>query len=183
MHVEFKDAPFGEVIKFGEVPPFGPPIPQHLLRIFGSDSRIFLQGRSCENQAFGIGAFAYYRRVVENHKNQLFDEIIKVCKLIGRDDEFVTQLAEAKELISFSAAVEHIKATLPDALLIDGHNPLTLLHSALSRGLHDNSDQECLAIAHSIRVVLAALTEQIAQLKKDDRELADAVKQLLAAKP
>jgi hypothetical protein len=148
--------------------------------LFGGDSHIFLKGRTCENQALGVGAFAYYRRVVENHKDQLLDEIIKVCrKLAGTSQEFIAQLEEAKTLISFSESVDHIKAALPDALLIDGRNPLSLLHTALSVGLHVETDDECLEYAHNIRVVLAGFVERLAELRKDDRELADAVKRLL----
>jgi hypothetical protein len=177
-----KELPLGVVTKFGEFPPYGPPVPDRLLRLFGGDSHLFLKGRSCENQALGVGAFAYYRRVVESHKNQLFDEIIKVCKLIGASQEFIAQLEESKTLISFSESVDHIEIALPDALLIDGHNPLSLLHRALSAGLHNETDDECLGLAHSIRVVLAELVERLTQLKKDDRELANAVKRLLKPK-
>ena len=180
--IELKEAPFGVVTKFGELPPYGPPVPNRLLRLFGGDSHLFLKGRSCENQALGVGAFAYYRRVVESHKNQLFDEIIRVCNITGGSQEFTAQLEELKTLISFSEFVEHIKAALPEALLINGHNPLNLLHSALSAGLHNETDSECLELAHSIRVVLAEFVERLAQLKKDDRELADAVKRLFKSK-
>src|SRR5271163_2925877 len=71
--------PAANCAKFGEIPQFGSPTPNRLLRLFGSDSKVFLKGRQCENHGLGIGAFSYYRRVVENHKDQLFDEIIKVA--------------------------------------------------------------------------------------------------------
>jgi hypothetical protein len=179
LHIIARENNSGEVTKFGELPPFGPPVPNQLLRLFGGDSGLFLKGRSCENQALGIAAFAYYRRVVESHKAQLFDEIIKVCKLLGHSDDFIKELEEARSLISFSQSIDHIKAALPDALLINGHNPLSLLHSALSRGLHEETDQDCLELAHSIRVVLVELVERLTQLRKEDRELTDAVKRLM----
>lgn len=69
--------------KFLEIPQFGSPTRNRLLRLFGSDGNVFLKGRQCENHGLGIGAFSYYRRVVENHKDQLFDEIIKVAKKIA----------------------------------------------------------------------------------------------------
>jgi len=82
-------------LKFGEIPRFGPPIPNRLLRLFGSDSRIFLKGRQSENHGLGIGAFSYYRRVVESHKDQLFDEVIKVAAKIAPDT--VEALRRGKE--------------------------------------------------------------------------------------
>ena len=57
--------------KFGENPPFGPPTPARLIKLVGPDRELFLSGRRCENQGFGIVAFVYYRRVVENQKNPI----------------------------------------------------------------------------------------------------------------
>ena len=37
-----------------------------------------MKGRRCGNLGLGIGAFVYYRRVVENQKSRILDEIIKV---------------------------------------------------------------------------------------------------------
>jgi len=61
----------------------------------------------------------------------------------------------------FSKAIETIKAAIPESLLIDGHNPLTLLHDALSEGLHAQTNEDCLELATSIRVVLTELAERI----------------------
>lgn len=179
LHVEPGDKGTGTVTKFGEIPLFGAPVPKRMLRLFGEDSYIFLKGRRCENQGLGIGAFAYYRRVVEHKKSALFDEIINVCNILEAPDELISELTQARGRISFSDAIESIKLALPDALRIGGHNPLTLLHTALSRGLHNDSDEQCLELAHDIRVVLSELVARLAQLLKDDRDLSDAVKRLM----
>ena len=71
------------------------------------------------------------------------------------------------------------KDSIPQALLIKGHNPLRLLHSALSDGLHDRDDAYCLEQASSIRVVLAELSERLAQALKDEAELNRALSHLL----
>jgi hypothetical protein len=44
---------------------------------------------------------------------------------------------------------------IPQARLINGHNPLTLLHNALSAGLHEQSDETYLELAQAVRVMLA----------------------------
>jgi hypothetical protein len=56
--------------KFGEIPVFGPETPPRLLELLDDQREIFLKGRRCENQGLGIGAFGYYRRVVEHQKNR-----------------------------------------------------------------------------------------------------------------
>src|ERR1019366_8909066 len=87
----------GTVYKFGEKPAFGVPVPKKLLRMFGEDRENFLKGRQCENQGLGIGAFAYYRRVVENHKNYIFDEIIRVSETVGATGDLIEELRRAKD--------------------------------------------------------------------------------------
>ena len=165
--------------KFGEYPPYGDPTPPRLLRLFGKDSALFLKGRQCENHALGIGAFVYYRRVVENHKDQIFDEIIKVSKKIA--PELVEKFTEAKKQQQFLAAIEAAKDAMPQALLIDGHNPLKLLHRALSKGVHAMTDDECLDLAHHVRIVLAELAERMGTIMKDDAHLKAAIAKLTEA--
>jgi hypothetical protein len=169
----------GSSYKYGERPPYGPPTPARLIRLFGQDREIFLKGRQCENHALGIAAFVYYRRVVENHKNQILDEIIRVSKKIGAPPETLAVLQAAKEEHQFSKALEMVKDAIPQALLINGQNPLTLLHSALSVGLHQQTDETCLELAHGVRVVLIELAERLSQALKDEAELNAAVSRLM----
>ena len=75
-----------------------------------------------------------------------------------------------------------MKDSIPQTLLIDGHNPLRLLHSALSDGLHDRDDSHCLEQASSIRVVLAELSERLSHALKDEAELNRALSHLLNRK-
>ena len=72
-------------------------------------------------------------------------------------------------------AVKAIKHGLPDAIRIDGHNPLTLLHDALSEGLHNDSDEDCLLIAETVRLILFRLSEVCAEVLAERRELSSAV--------
>jgi hypothetical protein len=173
----------GRLVKIGEQPPFGPPLPARLQRLVQSDRDFLLKGFQSEIKGLGIGAFAYYRRVVEDGKNRLIDEIIKVCKKIPGADKFINGLEEAKKEVQFTKAVEKIADAIPDALRVSGQNPLTLLHRAISRSLHSDSDEECLEAAQAIRVVLTAFSERLSQLLRDETEVAQAITKLLASKP
>jgi hypothetical protein len=53
----------------------------------------------------------------------------------------IVRLTAAKEEVQFKKALASVKGAMPDALLINGHNPLTLLHAALSDGVHNKSDE------------------------------------------
>ena len=178
-----KEPGVGTVYKYGEKPAFGVPVPDRLLCLFGDDRDNFIKGRQCENQGLGVGAFAYYRRVVENHKNEIFDEIIRVCEtMIDAPQGLIEELNNAKKETSFTKAMGKIKTALPQGLLINGHNPLTALHGALSVSLHGETDEECLASAHDVRLVLADLIEKMSSLRQNNRELQSAVQHLIKKK-
>jgi hypothetical protein len=151
------------------------------LDLLGEDREIFLKGRRAENQGMGIGAFGYYRRVVENQKTRLIDQIIQVANRIGAGQEILTSLEEAKGTWQFSKSLDVLKVKLPEQLMIRGQNPLLLLHGALSGGLHNGSDEKCLELATSIRVLLSELAERIAQALSDEEELKQSVLKLLEA--
>ena len=171
--------PHGTCYKFGEDPPYGPPVPSRLIKLIGPDRDIFLKGRRCENQGFGIGAFAYYRRVVENQKNRILGEIVKVSKKIGAPQDKIDTLSDAIEETQFSTALNMAKDAIPENLLIDGHSPMRLLHHALSRGVHELSDEECLELASTVRLVLGELSERSSILLKDKAELTKAISTLM----
>lgn len=171
-----EDSLSGYCLKFGEKPPYGPPSPSRLIELIGPDRELFLKGRRCEMQGLGKGAFAYYRQVVEDQKNRILDEIIKVAAKVNTNEGMIKILENAKTETQFSKAIENIKDALPPTLLIENDNPLTLLHSALSKGLHSKSDEECLTYANSIRLILVELSERLGQVLKDKEELNEAIK-------
>ncbi len=172
----------GSAYKYGEHPSFGPPTPARVISLIGPQKDLFLKGRRAENQGMGIAAFAYYRRVIEDQKDRIFDEVIKVCQRLSAGQTVIDELTAAKRETQFSKAVDSVKLAIPQALFINGHNPLTLLHSALSEGLHAQTDEECLEVATSIRIVMADLAERMAQALKDEAELNTAVSRLLSKK-
>ena len=165
--------------KLGENPPYGPPVPSRLIKLIGPASDMFLKGRNCENQGLGIGAFTYYRRVVENQKNRILGEIVKVFEKIGVPQDKIDTLDQAINETQFSKALKMAKDVMPESLLIDGHSPIFLLHRALSRGVHELSDEECLELASTIRLVLGELSERLSAILKDKAELTEAISTLM----
>jgi hypothetical protein len=93
--VNYKDGVCG-MIKLAEVPDFGPPTPAKVIKIVGPEKDYYLKGRRCENQGLGIAAFVYYRRVVENQKNRIIDEVIRVAKKINGPKEMLDSLEASK---------------------------------------------------------------------------------------
>ena len=102
-----------------------------------------------------------------------------MAKRLGADASALGFFDVAIKEISFQKSLDSLRGAVPKELMIDGHNPLLLLHGALSRGLHDATDQECLELAQSIRVLLTELTDRIGQLLKEEAGLKQAVSTLL----
>ncbi len=177
-----KQTALASIVKYGERPAFGSPTPARLVSLLGSEKDYFLKGRRCETQGLGIGAFGYYRRIIEERRNNIFDQIIRVSETLNADIKLIEELKSAKQENQFSKALDKIKHAIPQALLISGHDPLVLLHSALSEGLHAKTDDECLVLATDIRVVLTELVEKMAQAMKNDAQLNTAVSNLLKIK-
>ncbi len=170
----------GWVTKFGEIPPFGAHTPRRVFDLIGEEYReLFLQGRRAENRGLGIGAYAYYRRIAENQKGKFIDEIRKVAEKLGTSKETIKAFEEARNEKQFKNAIEKIKLAIPPSLLINGHNPLLLLHDALSDGIHEYTDAQCLEFATTIRLILTDLAEKISMAIKEKAELKVAVEKLL----
>lgn len=175
-------ATIGTATKYGEYPVYGPPTPPKLLKLVGPDRSLFLKGRRCENQGLGVGAFTYYRRVVENQKNRILGEILKVSEKLNMPEDRLSNINEAIKETQFTKSLTLVKDSIPESLLINGHNPILLLHDALSDGVHNLEDDDCLAYASSIRVILGELSDRISQALKEEAELSHALSTLLARK-
>jgi hypothetical protein len=172
--------PAAAAMKYGEEPSFGPPLPSKLLTLLRESEDLLSRGRRCENQGMGIGAFVYYRRVLDNQRLKILDQLINVAERLRADAALVGELKAAKTETQFSNSLGKIKHALPPALLIKDHNPLTLLHDALSKGVHELTDDECLQRATAIRVLLTSLAARIDELMRDDAELEKALTQLVS---
>lgn len=173
---------FVMLTKLGELPGFGPPIDRKLSRLLGDLRALFFQGRRCEAQGLGIGAFVYYRRVLDGLRLKILDEVFRVAQLQGPASDLAGEIQAAKLETQFTRSVDVIKSALPQVLLVQGQNPLLLLHDALSQGVHGHSDRQCLGLATSIRIVLAALAERIDLAMRDDQALNGAIDHLLSVR-
>jgi len=168
-------------IKLGELPPFGPiPSPKliKLIKLVKPDRALFEIGQRAKAEGMGIGAFAYYRRVVENHRTALFDKLILAAERLNINANVIEALRKDRDNWQFSQSLDQLKVVMPERLKVKGHNPLALLHRAISHDLHRESDEMCLEAARDIRVVLTYLAEQLDEVLRDQSELEKTVSRL-----
>lgn len=169
----------GEAIKVGEWPPYGPKVSARVISILGENKDLFLMGRRAEIQGLGIGALAYYRKVIENQKDHIIDEIIRVVRRTGSPGPHIEKLKSAKMEKRFKEAVELISDALPQALLINGYNPLALLDQAISKGSYAHNDTDALKLATALRRILSELAERVVRALEDQTDLDEAVNFIL----
>ncbi len=129
-----------------------------------------------------MGAFVYYRRVIENQKDRILNEVKKVLVTLNAPSNTIDTINSAISEAQFSKAMDIAHPTIPEALFINGHNPLKLVYRALSDAIHNHSDEHCLEQAASIRIILGELSDRLAQSLKDEAELTHALNKLLNPK-
>lgn len=172
-------ADIGEAAKLGEWPPFGPQVSLGIISILGKNKEMFLLGRRAEIQGLGIGALAYYRRVVEGQKDHIINEIIKLMRRTNSPETQIEKLKSAKKEKQFRKAVELISDTIPKALLINDYNPLALLEQAMNKGSYVQKDSDALKLATAIRKILTELAERVVRALEDQADLDEAVDYIL----
>jgi hypothetical protein len=78
--------------------------------------------------------------------------------------------------------IDLVKELLPASLRPGGMNPLVVLHTNLSKGLHSMSDEECLESAQSIREVLVFLVDQVIRHDQSSKRFTESMQKLLQKK-
>lgn len=169
------------IAKVGQDPAWDITLDRNLEKELGEFSDYYRKGLICESQSYGIGAFSYYRRILEKIIERLLEDITKLMT----DPELQKYLAALKQVKLTKRADEKIKLVkdlLPSALKPNGMNPMAILYEALSEGLHAETDEQCVELAQEVREVLVYLVNRLLAVKTADKEFTDGMKKLLDRK-
>jgi hypothetical protein len=147
----------------------------------GKHYDLFKKGRVCESQSYGIGAFGYYRRIIELIIRQLMDE---VRDLLSDEDKsrFEQVLTEVESSHYAKDKIDLISTIVPESLKPGGHNPIGVLYRVLSEGLHSLTDEQCLELASDVRENLEVLVHLIDTTKRATKKLSDTMSKLMNKK-
>ena len=167
--------------KFGQYPEWEIKMDKNLELTLGKHAKTFRKGFVCESQGYGIGAFSYYRRITETIIDELLDSITDLIES-EKKEEYLKALGNTKKTRVTQEKINLIKDLLPGILRPDGRNPLGVLHSELSEGLHSESDENCLENASHIRAILTFLINQIILSKESAKQFTTSMKTLLDKK-
>jgi len=159
----------GSLRKIGQYPPFSINIPKGLRDIIGKYEQYYKKGRILENFSNGIGAYAYYRRIIEGIIDDLLDRIPKL--MTGEQKkEFEQNLIKAKKETRAKKKIGFVKDLVPESLKRGGRNPLQLLYEALSIGIHVEEEDIINDNATLIRETLEYLIVKIIKDEKNDEK-------------
>ena len=153
--------------KYGELPKKqleSNPVLQQFLK---DDLDNYEKAIACLSLGYGVAAFAYFRRVVENNINGLLDLVQEDAQSSSADAEVTAALAELRGNPPMSKKIELANRALPVHLNPDGLNPLRRLYQVLSEGVHTLSEEECLSKARETSKCLAYLVSELASRKEN----------------
>lgn len=169
------------VYKFGQYPEWEIKMDKNLEKTLGKHATTFRKGLVCESQGYGVGAFAYYRRITEEIIDELLESIVELVES-DNQAEYKAALEETKKTRVAQEKIDLVKDLLPTILRPNGMNPLGVLHSELSEGLHAETDAKCLENASHVRDILTFLINQIIQSKEAAKQFTSSMKSLLEKK-
>jgi hypothetical protein len=125
---------------------------------------------------FGVGSFAYFRRIIEKELIRIIEDIQSLPASHGKE---IGELLEKHDSDSrISTIYENIFPHLPNSLKELGNNPIKLLYNQTSAGLHTFSEEECLKKAKTIRVLLDFVIKKINEEKSEIKDIRNIIKDL-----
>lgn len=167
-----------KLTKFGEIPKPIKPINAKIKRLIKAEWEMYRKGADDEAAGNGIGAFAYYRRVVEASRDLIVDSMCAAASKLNVSDEDIQKIQESKKSRNFTESIAAVDHLFPSELKFNDQNALLVLYGPLSEGLHGGSDEECLEAASHIRTLLDALGERLEQVIDQEESILNALKGL-----
>ncbi len=125
---------------------------------------------------FGIGSYAYFRRIIENEIKRIIKDISEL------EFDGVENVRMAYETFEsdhqMSKLIDVINKYLPSSLKDLGDNPIRLLYEQLSGGIHQYSEEECVEKAKHIDILLKYVIRKVNEEKYQIKGVKDAMSKL-----
>lgn len=153
-------------------------IPDKIItKYFNRDTNIFYyKGLNALNQNFGIGAFAYFRRIIEKELINIITDIKSLPD--SHSSEIEKLLVKHNENPKISTIYDNVFEHLPNSLKVLGDNPIKLLYNQTSEGLHSLTEEECLEKANRILQLINFVIKKINEERSEIKSLRETIKGL-----
>jgi hypothetical protein len=136
-------------------------------------------GKALKNLKYGhgIGAYAYFRRIIENEIHRIVKRISAIN--LPDSNKIIEALEQYKEKHQMSRLIEEITPYLPKSLKDDqSNNILKLLYDQSSTALHELSEEDCLEKAGYIDTLFSYLVKKLNEEQYEIDEIKKAIKGL-----
>jgi hypothetical protein len=154
-----------KIVKVGQYPKWSLRMSPRLKKALGNEhARFFQNALACISEGLGIGASAYFRRIIEDKTEILIAQVEKAAKVEG-DERALANVATARAAATAEQRLKVAAECLPPMLRPAGTNPLKVLYSVLSGHLHTESEQvaieECKRIIKAFSFLFENLEDQL----------------------
>ena len=128
------------------------------------------------SMSFGIGAFAYLRRIIENEIKNIVKDLSQLE--FDGSDKIKEAWNEYESNHQMSNLIEKINPYIPKSLKEIGDNPIKLLYQQLSGGIHEFSEEDCLEKAKQVDIILRYVIKKVNSEKFELTEVRKAMNSL-----
>ena len=164
--------------KYGEYPRKALSRDKSLQKFFRDDKEYYEKAVSCLANSYGIGAFSYFRRIIENNIFKLLELLAQDISISGDSPDLLEKIDQLKTTSPMSEKIELANREVPEYLIPSGVNPLGRIYKVLSEGIHSLSDEECLDRALGIEACIKYLVGELSTRKKNRDKFAGMVGKL-----
>lgn len=164
--------------KIGQFPAPSITIARALASHLGDSAPLYRKALTSRNQGYGIAAVAYLRRIVEDKTDELIDIVGQLAHGRGLSETDIQAILAAKNQQTYSDKLKVASEVIPATLRPGGSNPFGTLYGLLSDGLHDRTEEECLAISDEIREVFEYIFENLRTQIEDEKRFIDKMTKL-----
>lgn len=163
--------------KTGQFPPFEISPDKEIEKFLkGDDIDYYKKALMNLSANYGIGAFAYFRRITEN-------QITEICyRLSKMDFDGAEKVQVAIDKFNnnrhMSSLIDEVYKYMPNSFKSLGENPLQLLYAQLSGGIHSFTEKQCYDKASAIDKILKFIIKNLNEESNNRKDLIKALKVL-----
>lgn len=136
----------------------------------------YFKGINCINENYGIGAYAYFRRIIESELINIIKDIKNLPS--SHKAEIEKLLIAHEEDPTVNTIYDNIFEHLPYSLKVLGDNPIKILYKETSQGLHSLEEEECIKKAKAVQKILEFTIQKINEENSNIKDLRDLIKSI-----
>ncbi len=152
--------------KIGQYPPYSIKPNKVVSDYLAEEDRLnYEKALMCYSQSYGIGSYAYFRRIVENEIKRIITDISALESIESK--KIQESISKYEQNHQMATLIDEIYPFLPGSLKELGDNPLRVLYEQLSIGIHGLSEDECLEKASLLDTLLTFVIQKISEENSD----------------